>query len=140
MAEGLGELRLHTSGEPGNLEHLGAEGARATRPNNEEEDMTRNRSEAAVDIAPTILEGRRVRLEPLDLGGHFEGLLEIGLDPDLWLWTLSTVRSRDDLRLYLDEALREQAEGRSIPFATRDLVSGKLVGSTRFGNIDRKNR
>jgi RimJ/RimL family protein N-acetyltransferase len=93
-----------------------------------------------MNVAPVVLEGPRVRLEPLDLERHFDGLAAIGLDPDLWRWTLSVVRTREDLRAYLETALRERAEGRSLPFATLDRASGQVAGCTRFGNIDRRNR
>src|SRR2546426_3964927 len=91
-------------------------------------------------LDPVTLDGVRVRMEPLDLARHFEGLCAIGLDPDLWRWTTNAVRSREDLRRYLDTALREQSEGRSLPFATIDKSSGRIAGCTRFGNIDRHNR
>ncbi len=90
--------------------------------------------------APVTLDGVRVRMEPLSLERHFEGLCEIGLDPDLWRWTTNRVQTRDELRGYLETALREQAEGRSLPFASVDKPSGRIAGSTRFGNIDRHNR
>lgn len=86
--------------------------------------------------APVTLDGRRVRLEPLDLERHFAGLLAIGLDPDLWRVTMSTVENEADLRRYLETALAEQAAGRSLPFATVDVGSGKIAGCTRFGNIE----
>jgi len=91
-------------------------------------------------LAPAVLDGRRVRMEPLSLGMHWEGLLAIGTDPDLWKWTLNVCETPEQLRAYLETALKEQSEGRSLPFATRDLVSGEVAGCTRFGNIDRKNR
>ena len=91
-------------------------------------------------VAPVTLDGSRVRMEPLDLERHFEGLCEIGLESELWRWTTNVVRTRDDLKRYLDTALREQAEGRSLPFATMDKPSGRVAGCTRFGNIDRGNR
>jgi len=91
-------------------------------------------------IAPVTLDGVRVRMEPLDLGRHFEGLCEIGLDADLWRWTTNRIGTREELRGYLETALREQAEGRSLPFATVDKPSGRIAGCTRFGNIDRHNR
>ena len=94
----------------------------------------------AMEIAPVTLDGARVRMEPLSLERHFEGLCEIGLEPELWRWTTNRVGSRDDLRRYLETALREQAEGRSLPFATVDKPGGRIAGSTRFGNIDRHNR
>jgi len=89
---------------------------------------------------PVLLEGARVRLEPLSIERHLEGLAAIGLDPDLWRWTLTTVDDRDDLRAYLDEALHEQTQGRSVPFATVDVASGRIAGCTRFGNIEPKHR
>ncbi len=91
-------------------------------------------------LAPVVLEGKRVRMEPLSLGMHWEGLLAIGTDPDLWKWTLTSCDTPEKLRAYLETALREQSEGRALPFATRDLVSGQVAGCTRFGNIDLGNR
>jgi RimJ/RimL family protein N-acetyltransferase len=91
-------------------------------------------------IEPVTLEGDRVRLEPLSLERHFEGLAAIGLDPELWLWTLADIGTPEDLRSYLETALREQAEGRSLPFATIDRAQDRVAGCTRFGNIDRSNR
>lgn len=92
------------------------------------------------EFVPTTLEGTRVRLEPLALARHFDPLCAIALDPDLWRWTLNVVATPEDLRAYLDEALREQAAGRSVPFATLDLASGRVAGCTRFGNIEPKHR
>ncbi|NOT33614.1 MAG: GNAT family N-acetyltransferase [Candidatus Eisenbacteria bacterium] len=91
-------------------------------------------------LEPAILDGQRVRMEPLDLTRHFDGLVAIGLDDELWRWTLNHPRTPDELRGYLETALREQAEHRSIPFATIDKASGRVAGCTRFGNIDRANR
>lgn len=95
---------------------------------------------AAMRIEPVTLEGRRVRLEPLTLGRHLAGLTAIGLDDDLWRWTLNHPQTPEDLRGYLETALAEQAEGRSLPFATVDLASGRIAGCTRFGNIETRNR
>jgi RimJ/RimL family protein N-acetyltransferase len=91
---------------------------------------------APMQVEPITLEGRRVRLEPLDLAKHFEGLTAIGLDDDLWRWTISHPKSPDDLRGYLETALREQEQGRSLPFTTIDKGSGRIAGCTRFGSID----
>jgi RimJ/RimL family protein N-acetyltransferase len=101
------------------------------------------RSAAVPALAPlesTTLEGPRVRMEPLDLSRHWEGLRDIGLDPDLWRWTQAIIRGEDDLRRYLETAVRERAEGRSQPFATIDKPSGRVAGCTRFSSIDLANR
>jgi RimJ/RimL family protein N-acetyltransferase len=87
-------------------------------------------------VEPVTLNGRRVRLEPLDLTAHFDGLVAIGLDDDLWRWTLNHPKTPDDLRGYLETALKEQHQGRSLPFATFDVARGRVAGCTRFGNID----
>ena len=86
-------------------------------------------------IAPITLEGAHVRLEPLSLD-HHAALCEVGLDPELWRWTTADVRSPEDLRRYLQRALLDQREGHSLPFATIERATWKVVGSTRFGNIE----
>ena len=85
------------------------------------------------------LEGKHVRLEPLSLAHHAE-LCEVGLDEELWRWIPQNVRTPEDMRGYIGEALRSQAQGSALPFATLDQASGRAIGSTRFGNIDRVNR
>jgi RimJ/RimL family protein N-acetyltransferase len=93
-----------------------------------------------MDIQPVTLDGTRVRMEPLALERHWAGLLEIGLDPELWRWTLNVCEKPEDLRHYLDTALRERDQGRSMPFATIERASGRVAGCTRFGNIERPHR
>ena len=81
------------------------------------------------------LEGRVVALEPLSLA-HVPALCEVGLDPELWRWTASRVRTADELRAWVEEALAQQARGSAIPFATVERASGCVVGSTRLANIE----
>lgn len=88
---------------------------------------------------PVKLEGEIVRMEPLTMD-HLDGLLQVGLDPELWRFTLAKMRAPDDLKRYLETALREQREGRSLPFATVDRATGRPIGSTRFGNIEPEHR
>ena len=88
-----------------------------------------------MSFEPAILDGAHVRLEPLDLAKHWDGLLAIGLDEDLWRFTVAKVRTAQDLRAYLDVALQEQARGVSIPFANIHKASGRVAGCSRFGNI-----
>lgn len=90
-------------------------------------------------VKPVTLEGNHVRLEPLSLN-HLEQLCEVGLEPELWRWTASQVRTREEMGAYVETALKWQAEGTALPFATISKQTGRLVGSTRFANIDRENR
>jgi RimJ/RimL family protein N-acetyltransferase len=93
-----------------------------------------------MEIRPVTLQGTRVRMEPLSLERHFEGLAEIGLDPELWRWTINECETREDLSAYLREALDMQSEGDALPFATIDQATGKVAGCTRFGNIVPRHR
>jgi RimJ/RimL family protein N-acetyltransferase len=43
------------------------------------------------------------------------------------------------MRSYIEQALGDQARGTSLPFATIDQASGKVIGSTRYLNIDVSN-
>lgn len=90
-------------------------------------------------IEPVVLEGEQVRLEPLT-SAHLPALAEVGLDPGLWCWTLTDVRTREDLGRYITDALAMQRTGRALPFATIERASGRAVGSTRFGNIEAAHR
>jgi RimJ/RimL family protein N-acetyltransferase len=87
-------------------------------------------------IAPVILEGRNVRLEPLNLE-HTAGLTEVGLDDDLWQWIPVPVRTPEDMGAYVQTALAEHAAGSALPFALIEKSTGRVIGSTRYGNIDR---
>jgi RimJ/RimL family protein N-acetyltransferase len=92
-----------------------------------------------MSLAPVVLEGRHVRLEPLALE-HVDALCVVGLDPDLWQWTTALVRSRDEMQSYVETALTWQAEGTALPFATVERASGRVAGSTRFANYERAHR
>jgi RimJ/RimL family protein N-acetyltransferase len=91
-------------------------------------------------IEPVTLEGAFVRLEPLSLERHFVDLCAVGLDADLWRWTTNQIVTVQDLQTYLETALDEQTKGISLPFATIEKSSNKVVGSTRFGSISVENR
>ena len=80
-----------------------------------------------------------MRLEPLTFD-HLDALCAVGLDDDLWRWSPSPIRSRGDMERYIRTALDAQRRGEALPFATVERESGTVVGSTRYGNIDLKNR
>ncbi|MCH7638914.1 MAG: GNAT family N-acetyltransferase [Bacteroidetes bacterium] len=88
---------------------------------------------------PVVLEGQHVRLEPLSLD-HLDALCDVGLDPGLWEWIPNPVSTREDLEAYVRAALKGQGRGTMLSFATVERASGRVVGSTRYGNIDLKNR
>jgi RimJ/RimL family protein N-acetyltransferase len=86
-----------------------------------------------------VLEGRHVRLEPLTQS-HHAALTEIGLDPDLWELIPYRVTTPPEMTAYIERAVTDQAAGVSLPFATIDRASGKIVGSTRYMNVEPAHR
>ncbi len=90
-------------------------------------------------LAPVILQGRHMRLEPLTLE-HAAGLAEVGLDDDLWKWIPTPVRTPEEMSAYVQTALQEQAAGSAMPFALIEKSSGRTIGSTRYANIERAHR
>jgi RimJ/RimL family protein N-acetyltransferase len=89
--------------------------------------------------APVTLTSLDVRLEPLT-PAHAAALARVGLDPELWRWIPTQIGSSDEMRAYVAAALEEQQRGVSQPFAIVDAASDEVIGSTRFGNIDVRNR
>jgi len=90
-------------------------------------------------LAPITLTGVAVRLEPLSLD-HHAALCQIGLDPAIWRWTTVQIATPEEMRRYIEEALRLREAGTALPFATIDLASERVVGCTRYANIDQDNR
>ena len=90
-------------------------------------------------IEPVTLEGSAVRLEPLDLD-HLPGLTAVGLDAELWRWTIVSIQTPGDMRSYVEQALSAAVAGTEVPFATIERSSGRVVGSTRYLSLEPHHR
>ncbi|MDP3720524.1 MAG: GNAT family protein [Acidobacteriota bacterium] len=83
---------------------------------------------------PTTLEQNGIRLEPLG-PQHREGLAAAAADGELWKLWYTSVPDAAGTAPYIAAALKGQADGHMLPWAVRDLVSGDIVGSTRYHDI-----
>jgi RimJ/RimL family protein N-acetyltransferase len=92
-----------------------------------------------MNVAPAVLEGVIVRLEPLR-ADHVGDLTRVGLDGSLWALQPRRVQSADDMSRYVDLALADQRRGLSVPFAIVDRAEGAIIGSTRFMDIAPEHR
>lgn len=92
-----------------------------------------------MQIQPITLEGTHVRLEPLSLD-HHDALCRVGLDDEIWRWAPTAVHTPEEMRGYVEAALQAQTGGTALPFAIVRRASASVVGSTRYGNIDRLHR
>jgi RimJ/RimL family protein N-acetyltransferase len=92
-----------------------------------------------MDVQPTTLEGRFVRLRPMSLEDG-DAFAAIGLGHDIFRWYPFAVDTKEDMLTYVRGSLAAQAAGASLPFTTIDRATGQVVGSTSFLAIDRGNR
>jgi RimJ/RimL family protein N-acetyltransferase len=81
------------------------------------------------------LEGRHVRLEPLAVD-HADALLSAAAE-DRTSYAYSWVpQDRDEIGRYLDKMLADQRAGAALSFVQRRQPDGKVVGHTRFFNME----
>lgn len=92
------------------------------------------------DPKPVLLEGRQVRLEPLE-PRHLPLLHDAARGPDVFQWFITdTLTKPAEMEKWFADALRAQAAGAEVGFATVRRSDGRVVGSTRFLDIRRSNR
>ena len=83
-----------------------------------------------------FLEGKHIRLEPLELS-HTQGLAAAAAaDPSLYQWS-PVPQGETEARKYVETALTWRDAGTAIPFAIVRVDDDIVVGSTRFWNLER---
>jgi RimJ/RimL family protein N-acetyltransferase len=93
-------------------------------------------SDTTLTLAPVVLAGRHVRLEPLSRT-HVPALLAAAReDPSLYRW--STIpQDVMEMAQYVDQAIAWREAGTALPFATVRAADGAVIGSTRFFLMER---
>lgn len=86
-----------------------------------------------------VLEGARIRLEPMSLE-HLPALEAVAFDDRIWRFMLGRVKTPGDLRAWMENALRLEAAGTVMPWVTVLKADGRVVGSTRFMDFDKTHR
>ncbi|MFJ6995703.1 GNAT family N-acetyltransferase [Streptomyces sp. NPDC003090] len=84
---------------------------------------------------PVVLAGRTVRLEPLAMR-HAEGLAWAGAQDRAAYAYTPVPDGLEAAHDYIARALTDQAAGRALPFALVTAADGRVVGSTRFLELD----
>jgi RimJ/RimL family protein N-acetyltransferase len=80
--------------------------------------------------------GRYVRLEALEYR-HIEGLVAgAGGNRSLYQWS-PVPQTQYEAKKYVDTALAWKDAGTPVPYATIRLADNRVIGSTRFWNIER---
>jgi RimJ/RimL family protein N-acetyltransferase len=83
-----------------------------------------------------VLEGKQVRLEPLE-HSHADGLAAASAtDVSLYQWS-PVPQGKAGAIAYVDTALAWRDAGTSVPFAIVRVGDGVVIGSSRFWNLER---
>ena len=82
-------------------------------------------------VEPIVLTGAHVRLDPIS-DAHLDGIMRAGEDESIWQWLPYCPRTRPEYEHWLGDALAAMASGKQLPFATIDVRTGEVVGSTRL--------
>jgi N-acetyltransferase len=90
-------------------------------------------------VEPVTLRGRWASLEPL-AREHEAALAAAASDGELWRLWYTSVASPERMGDYVTAALAMREHADAMPFVIRHNASGDVVGSTRFFNVDAKNR
>jgi N-acetyltransferase len=92
-------------------------------------------------VTRVTLEGSVVRLEPVRRE-HADIFWEVAKDAldDIFQWIPYRMQTGEDFHSLVEKIFEEQERGESVAFATVERGSGRVIGSTRFMNIDRANR
>ncbi len=94
----------------------------------------------AFDPRPIVLRGEHVVLEPLRME-HAAALYEAVREPGIWTWLgTEPPASVADIERYVRSALDLQIRGEHMPWITRRASDGAVIGTTRYGAIDRPDR
>ncbi|MBD2748732.1 GNAT family N-acetyltransferase [Microvirga sp. BT688] len=89
-------------------------------------------------IAPVTLSTDRLTLRPLS-PSDIPALTEAASDGELWEKKTTTVPRPEGFDAYVQKALELQEAGLALPFTTVVNEGSRVIGSTRFMNIDAAN-
>ena len=82
----------------------------------------------------THLDGESVILIPLEKN-HFPELADIASDKRIWEFYIFDGSNLEKISNALDRALTEKERGRQLPFVIIHKDTGRIIGSTRFLDI-----
>jgi N-acetyltransferase len=90
-------------------------------------------------LGPITLTGKHVRLEPMR-PVHAAALLEAGGAAEIWEWMPSRPINQATMGSWLKKAMQAESLGREYPFVVNLVPSGRLVGSTRYLDVQEDDR
>jgi RimJ/RimL family protein N-acetyltransferase len=90
-------------------------------------------------VEAVMLKGAHALLEPL-AHAHEAGVKAAAADGELWRLWYTSVPAPEKTREWIDIAQDIRDRQGALTFVVREAVSGEIVGSTRYFNVDAANR
>jgi len=90
-------------------------------------------------LGPITLTGKAIRLEPLR-PAHAAALLEAGRSSEIWEWMPTRPLTAETIDGWLEKAREAESQGREYPFVVVLVQDGRVVGSTRYLDVQEDNR
>jgi len=85
------------------------------------------------------VDGNLVHIKTLSLE-HIEDLTEAVKDGELWNLWYTSAPEPENVKSYVETALTEFQNDKSLPFVIIRKIDNKIIGTTRFMNADSKNK
>lgn len=92
-----------------------------------------------IEDASFTLQGDSVELVPMELS-HLDGLWKAAMPEEIWDFTASKIRSKEQMEKMIKDALAEKEKGNQFPFVVLHKQDNKIVGSTRYLDISKANK
>jgi RimJ/RimL family protein N-acetyltransferase len=90
-------------------------------------------------IEPITFTGTKVILEPLALE-HADGMADAVKDGELWKLWFTSIPAPNKVEDYINTALGMRENAGAMPFIIREKESNKIIGCTRYFNVDEVNQ
>jgi RimJ/RimL family protein N-acetyltransferase len=88
-----------------------------------------------MEVRPVVLEGERLRLEPLE-PRHAEGLWKAARDPVIWRWFPFRIASRAEAEQMITLFRAAAEKGSMLGFAQILRATGEIAGATSYLAIE----
>jgi RimJ/RimL family protein N-acetyltransferase len=83
------------------------------------------------------IESERVILRPIKKE-DFEEMKDLTTDQNMWYYFTTDLSNETELENWINQALKELENKKSLPFSIINLENNKIIGSTRISNISPK--
>jgi RimJ/RimL family protein N-acetyltransferase len=90
-------------------------------------------------LGPITLTGEHIRLEPMRRL-HGPALLEAGRDQAIWSWMPARPLTAESMDRWLEKAVQAESQGREYPFVVIRLADNRVIGSTRYLDVQADDR